>query len=213
MSFVATAIIGSAVLGGITSKQASDAQSRSASNSIAEQRRQFDLNYSDQAPYREAGVNALERINALRDGDMSGFTESPGYQFNLEQGQKAIDRMGRGLGGRQQQELLKFSQGLAGQEYGNYYNRLAGQAGVGQTSVNQTGAAGMGMASNIGNAMQNQGNAKANAWQGFNQAGQQGISNFMLADYLKPAGGGATPWDSSGRYGSSGLNDAIRVTR
>src|SRR6185312_6385947 len=40
------------------------------------------------APYREAGVNALGRINGLMQNP-SSITQDPGYQFGLNQGQTA----------------------------------------------------------------------------------------------------------------------------
>lgn len=62
MSWVAAAIGGSAVLGFLGSQNAADAQSQSSAAGIGEQRRQFDLNRSDLAPYRSAGQSALSAL-------------------------------------------------------------------------------------------------------------------------------------------------------
>ena len=186
---IETAIIGSALIGANSSRKASKAQAKGYDAATAEQRRQFDVNYADQAPYREAGTNALSEIGRLNTGDYSNFFTSPDYQFRLSEGNKAIDRNMRNLSGAQSKELVKYGSNLASGEYGNYYNRQAGQAGVGQTSVNQTGMTGANTANQIGSNMIGTGNARANAYQGYNQAVQGGMSNWMLNDYLnKPQG-------------------------
>lgn len=62
MSWIAVAVGGSAVLGYLGSQNAADAQSGAANKGIGEQRRQFDLNRSDLAPYRSAGQSALNAL-------------------------------------------------------------------------------------------------------------------------------------------------------
>ena len=86
MSWVATAIVGTAVIGGIASDRASEAQQEGVDASVAESRRQFDLNREDLAPFRESGVSALGRLNALAEGDTSGFFTSPGFEFVRDEG-------------------------------------------------------------------------------------------------------------------------------
>lgn len=60
--WTALAVGGSALLSGMAAGDAADAQSRSTASGIAEQRRQFDLNRSDLAPYRSAGQSALQAL-------------------------------------------------------------------------------------------------------------------------------------------------------
>lgn len=130
--------------------------------------------------------------------DLSVFFESPDYQFNLAEGQKAIDRSlaarGRALSGAGVREGIRYASGLASQEFGNFYNRLASQAGLGQTAVGTSASAGMQTAANIGNAAMNAGNVRASAYmagaQGVNSAIQGGIGNLLLMRYLS---GGMTP--------------------
>lgn len=59
------AIAGSAILGAMSSANAADAQSESAAMSTAEQRRQYDLTRQDQAPWREAGLGGLNKLEYL----------------------------------------------------------------------------------------------------------------------------------------------------
>lgn len=138
-----------------------------------------------QAP---SGVNALAAPQAgTGRPDMSVFFESPDYQFNLAEGQKAIDRSlaarGRALSGAGVREGVRYASGMASNEYGNFYNRLASQAGIGQSSVQSTGAAGMQAAANIGNALMQAGNTRANAYmqgaEGVNNAVQGGLGNWL----------------------------------
>lgn len=55
------------------------------------------------------------------------FGDDPGYKFRLEEGQKALDRSaaakGMLLSGAQIQATNDYNQGMASQEYGNWWNR------------------------------------------------------------------------------------------
>lgn len=124
--------------------------------------------------------------------DMSAFFESPDYQFNLGEGQKAIDRSlvarGRGLSGAGVKEGVRYASGAASNEYGNFVSRLMTQAGLGETGVNTSANAGLTTSSNIGNALQNQGNARASGYAGKNEAVQGTLGN-LLTLYLSGAFG------------------------
>ena len=58
----------------------------------------------------------------------------PGYQFRLQQGQQALERSGAARGvtrtGGTLKDILDYGQRAASQEYGNVYNRMAGQYGM-----------------------------------------------------------------------------------
>lgn len=123
-----------------------------------------------------------------RDFGMQDYQEDPGYQFRLEQGAKALERAGAAKGGQlsgaQLKGLTDYNSGMASQEYGNAYNRfmqnrttkfgqLSNLAGLGQSSVGQTGALGANTASQMGNNLTGAANmsgaagiAGANAWTG-----------------------------------------------
>src|ERR1700752_5294340 len=110
MSWVAAAVAGGSVLGGLlgssASKRAAKAQEAAAAASIAEQRRQFDLSRADQAPFLKTGTAANARLAALlglEGGDaelLRRFTTAdlesdPVYQsglkFGLDEGRGAIN--------------------------------------------------------------------------------------------------------------------------
>lgn len=197
MSGIATAVVGGAVIGGVGSYFGGEAQAdaaRDASRTSAEaaryqadiQRQMFDQTREDQAPWREAGANALARLAAgtAPDGDlvrsfsMADYEADPGYAFRLSEGMRAIERSaaarGGALSGGALRATQRFGQGLASEEYGrafdryqtnqtNRFNRLASVAGVGQTANAATGQAGSNYANALTGISQadaaNQGNA------------------------------------------------------
>jgi hypothetical protein len=133
----------------------------------------------------------------------------PGYQFRLQQGQEATNRMANMGGGMLSGNALRgaqdYTQGLASQEYGNAFNRfqtqrsniyntLAGIAGIGQTSLGQTTTAGTTAAGNIGANIANAGAAQAGGIVGSANAMGGGITgagqNYMLSQILGNKGGG-----------------------
>lgn len=97
-------------------------------------------------PYFDAGGNALEKYSkAVIDGDYSDFYTSPGYEFTLAEGKKAIENTAATKGGVQGGNVLKalteFGQGLASSEYQNYLQNLGFLTKTGQTAINQYGSA------------------------------------------------------------------------
>ena len=109
-------------------------------------------------PYVTAGQGGLSTLASMLGPDGSLITpltasqvmaQDPGYQFRLQQGQKALETSAsaRGglLGGAATKAALQYGQGFASNEYGNAWNRLmqqrqqqygmlAGLAGMGETA-------------------------------------------------------------------------------
>lgn len=79
------AIAGSAVLGAMSSANAADAQSESAAMSTAEQRRQYDQTRQDQAPWREAGLRGLNKMEYLLGTGETDLTRDQVRQNLLSQ--------------------------------------------------------------------------------------------------------------------------------
>ena len=75
--------------------------------------------------------------------DYSSFYASPDYNFARTEGQRGVEQSAAARGGAASGNALKalsqYNQGLASQQYGNYYNRISQLAGFGQ-NANQTGA-------------------------------------------------------------------------
>jgi hypothetical protein len=106
--------------------------------------------------------------------DYSSFFMSPDYQFALDQGEQAILRNRSATGGLASGNTLaaltQYGQGLASQQYGNYVNRLAAIAGIGQTANQATGAAGIATGQGIADSLIAGGNARASGIVGSNNA-------------------------------------------
>lgn len=126
--------------------------------------------------------------------DMSVFTQSPDYQFNLDQGQQAINRSlaarGRSLSGAGVKEGARYASGLASREYGAFVDRLMQQAGLGSTGIGASAAAGANSAGNVAAITGNAANARASIYgqqaANLNNSVQGGISNYLLSKYLTP---------------------------
>jgi hypothetical protein len=87
---------------------------------------------------------------------LADFETSPGYQFRMDEGSKALDRSAasRGLlrSGAQQKAITAFGQGIASEEYGNYMDNLLAVSGLG----GQAASSGNNTAANLtGNAADN----------------------------------------------------------
>jgi hypothetical protein len=95
----------------------------------------------------------------------SNFFASPDYTFRRDEGMRGIERTAaaRGLtgSGNVLAALADYNSNLAAGEFGNYFNRQAALAGIGQTAVNTATTAGMNSANNVSGFLQNAANARA----------------------------------------------------
>lgn len=129
--------------------------------------------------------------------DMSAFFESPDYQFNLGEGQKAIDRSlaarGRALSGAGVREGVRYASGAASGQYSDFTNRLLAMAGLGLAATSATAGAGANAANANSQALlangQNRANIALQNGANLNNSAQSGISNYMLNRYLGQGGG------------------------
>lgn len=169
-------------------KSAAQASQAATDAATAEQRRQYDLARQDQMPWLQAGTKALGTYANLlgqngadaQSAAMAQFQASPDYNFRLNEGARALTARNAALGiqdsGAAQRSALQYAQGLASSEYGNYANRLAALAGVGQTAANTNAQVGQNYANAVGNLYQNNANnlASSYATRGQAQAGLYG---------------------------------------
>lgn len=214
MALTTAAIVGSAVIGGVAANQAaskSAGATKAATNAtIDAQERQFQQTRADTAHLRDLSQQSVGTLGRLQSGDLSAFYASPDYRFNLAEGQGAIDRSAAARGGLLSGAAVKagqqYASGLASREYGSFVDRLMQSAGLGNTGIGASAAAGANAANNISNAYMTGGLARGNAYamagQGINNAVQGGVSNLLLMRYLNnaPTGGagvqavGYSPW-------------------
>lgn len=180
----AVSVIGG-LIGKSGSKNAAAAQQQASAAAVAEQRRQFDLTRQDQMPWMDAGRGALDRLTTASTGDNSNFFASPDYNFRRAEGQRGMEQSAAARGGAFSGNALKalseFNQNIAAGEYGDWWNRQAGLAGVGQAATNQVGQLGAQSANNIGQLQLAAGDARASGIIGSANATNQGINNALNA--------------------------------
>ena len=218
LTAVAGATLVSGYMGSKAAGAAADAQAQATQEGLAAQERMFNKQVELQEPWRQAGINALNKLGTGFTGQVD-LTQDPGYAFRLSEGQKALERSAAARGGLQSGSALKaaqrFGQDYGSQEYQNAFNRAltqynttAGLAGIGQTATNaMTGAAGQyGAAAN--EAAQNIGNARASGYVGganaLSSALGTGTNLYMQNQWmnrLTPSYGYARP-----NYGWSGTS-------
>ncbi len=200
MAWVATAVIGSSVIGGLissdSSRSASNKQLDASEASNALQKNMYDQTVARNAPFVSGGVQSfnalLDRLGLSGNTSAPGYgsfgkaptaqdvMNEPGYQFGLQQGQANLDRklnaQGRTYGGNALAAAARYGNDYASGQYNNAFNRL--QSGN-QQAYNQ-----LGNVANLGqNAANNTGQAGANY---ATQAGAnlQGGANAAAANSL-----------------------------
>ena len=198
-------------------------EAQSAADQLKLQREIWEKQQADYKPYLEQGtwgINTLGNLMKSGSGQLNNpfdtylkskglaggkfNTSNPAYQFQLKQGQQALDRSsaarGMGYSGAQMKAAQEYGQGLASQQYdkeynratsefGDYYNRLAGLSQGGQQAANTLGSygnqyanAGSNTLGSLGGSLQNNlgqaANARASGYIGGANAINGGIQNM-----------------------------------
>lgn len=208
MSAVATAIVGSAVIGGVMASKAAKTQAGAAAAAAETtagaqvyatdiQQEQYQQTRKDQEPWRIAGQNALQTIEDFPEFEFTADNfnqfKDPSYDFRMQEGINALDRSaaarGRILSGAQDRAVTRYGSNLASQEYGNAFNRALATyqqnlgtqqslAGIGQSATNVVSQAGQQMASNVGNITMQSAQQQGNALIAGGAAKAQGYANI-----------------------------------
>lgn len=157
------------IFGGGAAKKAAKAQVQAAQMGIDEMRRQFDLNRTDLAPWREAGGAAIGQGYAMLQPGYD-HTTSPGYQFRLDEGTRAVENSAASKGmlmsGGTLKDLTRFAQGVAADDYNDQFNRMMAVAGGGQQAATAGAQMGQQTAGGIADLYTQQGNARASGYVG-----------------------------------------------
>lgn len=160
------------------------------------------------APVASAGTTtaqpAIPSPQNMAMTERKGFQQTPGYQFQVEEGEKGVinnlSALGMKNSGAALKALTRFRTGIASQEYNNYLNRLQGAAGMGQTQVNSNNAGMQNAAGNIAQGYGDVGAARASGYVGQANAWGNALGNISntagnalgwYAYMNKPATGGA----------------------
>jgi hypothetical protein len=110
------------------------------------------------------------------------FTQSPDYNFAFNQGMQALERSAAATGtlqsGGQSKAAIEFGQGLASEQYGNYFNRLLGLAQMGQNAAAGQATNSLSAANSQANTLEAQGTARASGTVGAANAITGGLSNI-----------------------------------
>ena len=189
---IAGASINSSAASNATSQQVAEQQ-----QGLAIQQQEFNQNQANQQPFVSAGQGSIQQIltslqnGTFGPGSIPPFTlptlqqaeQTPGYQFNLEQGNKGILQGAAASGGAFSGGTLKalagYDQGLASttyqQQVGNAltqyqalltgqqqgYNQIANVASLGENAAANAGNAGVASTAQIGNTLSNIGATQA----------------------------------------------------
>jgi len=217
MSGVATAVIGSTLVGGYLSgkgaKDAANIQAEASDRAAELQNEQFKIINEQQAPYRNAGYQTLDTLAlGLKPGgqfmqkfDANSLNDylAPNYEFMREQGLGATRNLANAtgglVGGNALRGLTTFAEDYAKNAYQdafnnyntnqtNIFNRLAAVAGLGQTANQSTANAGMQSAQSIADIMTGGANATAAGIMGQSNAYANMANNIGQAAYLKALG-------------------------
>lgn len=212
---------GASIIGG---NNAADAQKTASQNATNAQMQMFNVTQQNLQPYNQIGQSALAKENALAGNfnykpTMAETAQTPGYQFNKNQGLKAVQNAAaaRGLGtsGAALKGAASYATGLADSTYQNQFNNalqsyqtnLGGYqalANRGENAAAGVGNAAQATGASIGSNIIGSGNAQAasymnaaNAISGGAQSGVNGMLTNNLINGMYGQGGQYTPEDMS----------------
>lgn len=239
---VAPSVIGG-LFGSSASGQAAQTQQQGVQQANALQQQMYSDTTNNLAPYRGIGVgaaNTLAGLVGLAGKDSSGnsvydstanpwlqpfglsqFQASPAYQFNLDQGRQALDKASAARGNyyapQTLQDIAKYSQGVASNEFQNAFNnyntnqnnvwgRLSGLAGSGQNAAVQQGGFNSSYGNQVGNNLIGASNSAAAGQVGtanaIGSAGQSGYNNYLLGQIIGNQQQGTYSGSNVGSYGN-----------
>lgn len=158
-------------------------------------------------PFRQGGVNALNRMQDLlglssnrnapgygslsRNFSLSDFQADPGYGFRMSEGMKALDRQAAARGGLISGPALKaaqrYGQDLASQEYLNAFNRFQTNRTNLLNPLQAMSGTGQTATTTLSTAGQNMGTNVSNAMGASGQAqiaGVTGAADARASGYL-----------------------------
>jgi hypothetical protein len=206
MTWVASAVVGGSYISGRMAQKGAQTQADAMRESAAYQKEMFDIQNKQQRPYRKAGYAALNDITAMKPYLTKQFGQEdfeagidPSYNFRLAQGNLATTNLanqaGGLVGGNALQGLTNYGQNLASTEFGNAFNRfqtqrsniynnLASIAGLGQTSLGQTGQLAGTVSQGVGGAISGAGSALGAGQVAMGNALGGGLQTFGNQQYL-----------------------------
>lgn len=177
---ISGAMLASAIIGGgasiFGSMSAANAQSNAASQATAAEMAMFDKAFKQTkewaSPFIDAGKNVLgplARLTTPGPDQTKALEQTPGYAFNLSQGEKGVTNQATmsGLSGNTLRAGASFASGLASNTWSDVVNKLISQMGIGASTASGASNTLMSNATavggQIGNNITGAGNARAGA--------------------------------------------------
>ena len=231
MSFIGTAIIGGSALtagaGIFGSLESSKTQANAEQAALAQQnqaRQQLNpwINVGEGANYTLGSLYGIgqngQSTNPTPSSQYASFFNSPDYQFAQQQGNAALQNYENANGlagsGGALAAASQYNQGLATQQYGNYFNRLMGLSQLGQGAATAGVSGANAAAGTIGAIGQSQASGITGATNAVTGGISSGINNTLLYNGINALnnrnGNGATinpsGYASLGNTGGTGGN-------
>lgn len=204
-----TAIVGAGVAGAAGSVISGQEQAGAAKNATQAQLAMYNQTRSDLQPYMQGGNAAFSQVQSLlglnggnSDSMLATLRNTPGYQFALKTGQEGLDRTaasrGMLLSGGQLKDSMNYNQGMADQNYNNYYNQLMGVSGLGESAAAGLGSQGTATGQGMAQSMMAGGQAMA--------GGIAGAANNLGSTLYQYS---MLPQNQGTDWGTSGANDPL----
>lgn len=228
--WVAGAVVAGAAISAVSANSAAGKQQAAANQATATQQGMYNQTFAAGQPYRDSGALATGKLQDLMglSGNSTSpgygsltqtFTpqdylanQDPGYQFQLQQGQQALQNsqaaQGGVLSGAALKDLINFNQGTAATGYQNAFNRFQTQqnntysrlgniATLGQNSAANAGSTGANFANGISGTITGAGNAAAAGQIGVGNAISSGINSgigyYQLNQLMTPNAAASSP--------------------
>ena len=198
MTWGFVAIAGGTAYQAYSANKAAKAQLQGAREGAAAEREMFERQVELQAPFREAGLQGLNKLLPMamnyKPFSLKDFEVDPGYEFRRREGLRAIENSalagGMGRSGSTLRGLTRYGQELGSEEFTNAFNLyqaeraarlnpLQSLTGMGQsvasTIAGQAGQLGQNIGANIIGA----GNARASGYMGVANALTGGLGQYL----------------------------------
>lgn len=159
------AAIGGSLLGGYlqsrSANKAADAQTANFQKGLDWTKQVYGNAQGNFQPFIAGGQAGLSNLLG------NHYEQSPGYQYLMDEGLGAVEarnaNRGTGYSGGTNLDILRHAQGIAAQDYGNWWNRQMGLASLGANAAGNLGSIGVGSSAQINSAYGNIGNAQGQA--------------------------------------------------
>lgn len=206
------ASLASGIMGAHAAKSASRAQADAAAQQLDFSKQVYGDQKAAFAPYLQSGTQGMQAYNSLlglgaAPEGFAGYQQSPGYQFQLNQGLDAAKSAAAAHGGMGSgatlQALDSYGQGMANQDYQTYLNRLQGVSASGQAAAGGQAAAAQQYGQNGLAAMGSAGDARASGIMGGYNALASGINNAISGYGYMQGSGNAGQFSLVNLFGNS----------